>query len=83
SAAPISARFSTVGFTAASGVDFTARTNVAISFPSMTRSKLVTISVANDNIAEQDEAFLVTLGNVIGASLADGTGVGTINNDDT
>ncbi|MEO6467577.1 MAG: Calx-beta domain-containing protein [Acidimicrobiia bacterium] len=35
SAAPISARFSTVGFTAASGVDFTARTNVAISFPSM------------------------------------------------
>ena len=37
---------------------------------------------ANDNTAEQDEAFLVTLGSVVGASVADGTGVGMIKNDD-
>ncbi len=82
SAAPVSARVSTVAFTATAGTDFVAKSNAALSFAAGSRFKLVTIQVNNDALAEGDEAFLLSVSNVVGATPSDPNGVGTIRNDD-
>jgi hypothetical protein len=54
-----------------------------ITFAGGETSRTITISVLGDHLYEPDESFTVTLSNPsAGATIADGTGIGTIVNDD-
>ena len=81
SSATVSATYTTVGGTAASGLDFTAGTG-SVSFPPGSTSQLVSVPVVNDALDEDDEAFTVTLSAPINGTLGTATGTGTIVDDD-
>jgi uncharacterized repeat protein (TIGR03806 family) len=69
--------------TATSGDDFSA-TNGTATFVAGDTSESFSVSVTGDTDEESDEIFTVILSNVTGdAAIADGTGVGTILDDDT
>ncbi|WP_247745115.1 Calx-beta domain-containing protein [Shimia sp. R11_0] len=70
--------------TGAGSSDFTPQTG-QITFPANTTTQRVTVLVLGDNIVEPDEVLTLTLSNPLGTatSIADGTGIGTIVNDDT
>jgi hypothetical protein len=53
-----------------------------LAFDRRTKSRTVTVQVSGDTIDEPDETFQVALSNPSGATIADGTGVGTILDDD-
>lgn len=74
----------TAGGTATSGTDFTAISNGTVSFTAGgSTMETVTVNVAHDNIVEANETFTVNLsGAPAGIVITDGTGDGTINNDD-
>lgn len=59
-----------------------AETNGSLSFSASDTSKTVTVYVNGDVTVESTESFSVVLSNVSGASITDGTGTGTITNDD-
>ncbi|MBI4657808.1 MAG: immunoglobulin domain-containing protein, partial [Verrucomicrobia bacterium] len=67
--------------TADSG-DYAVNSGTLIFAPGET-SKTVTVQVIGDSAVEPDETFSVSLSNPVGATIADGQGVGTIANDDT
>jgi uncharacterized repeat protein (TIGR01451 family) len=67
--------------TAASG-DYVSKTLAGQLIPAGQQSYTFDVVVNGDVAAEPDETFLVNLTNVSGATLADGQGVGTIQNDD-
>jgi PKD repeat protein len=68
--------------TATAPSDYTARTITGMSIPAGTTSKTFLVSVKGDTLAEPNETFNVTLSNVTGATVADGSAVGTIVDDD-
>jgi VCBS repeat-containing protein len=72
------------GATGASASDFASPTlNGTLTFAAGEFSKTITLNVAGDLVNEADETFTVTLSAPTnGATLADGTGAGTITNDD-
>jgi hypothetical protein len=72
------------GVSGASASDFASPTlSGTLTFAAGEFSKTITLNVAGDLVNEADETFTVTLsGPTNGATLADGTGVGTITNDD-
>ncbi len=82
SAAPVTTNYTTIGWTATLVADFAKKTNVALTFPAGVRFKLVTILVNNDYLGELDEVFLLSITNVVGATVSDSLGVATITNDD-
>ncbi|MXX06289.1 MAG: hypothetical protein F4Z71_05960, partial [Gammaproteobacteria bacterium] len=53
-----------------------------LSFASGEQEKEIAVQVRNDDVAETDETFAVILENAQGATVADGTGTGTILDDD-
>ncbi len=74
--------FATAGVTAASGVDFTANSGT-ITFNPLVTSQPITIVTTQDAIDEPNETFNVVLTNPnANATIFDGTGVGTITDDD-
>jgi hypothetical protein len=77
-----SVRYSTANGTATAGSDYVAKTNQLVTFPAGTTSKNVTIAVKGDTTAEPNEAFSVKLSSPVRMKISDGTGVGTIQNDD-
>jgi len=68
--------------TATSPADFTARTIAGVTIPAGTTSKNFLVNVNGDTVSEPNETFSLTLSNVTGATVADGSAVGTIINDD-
>jgi hypothetical protein len=76
---------STTGVTANPNGDFQRLVNFPLSFPAGTTSATVTVRVFGDFIIENDEQFTVTLQNPSNATIApgQGTGTGTIINDDS
>ncbi|KQM69472.1 hypothetical protein ASE74_05655 [Pedobacter sp. Leaf216] len=82
--------YSTANGTATAGSDYTGSTNATISFPANSASgaiQTISIPVINDNIAEADETFTVTLnGTSIGTQVtipaATSTGTATIIDND-
>src|SRR5205814_2262215 len=52
-------------------------------FPAGTTTQDITVTVKGDTLDEANETFNVTLSAPSGAAIADGTGVGTITDDDT
>ncbi|MDP9402881.1 MAG: hypothetical protein M3P85_06005, partial [Actinomycetota bacterium] len=78
------ATFATSDGTATAGPDYTTTTGT-VSFAANDTSETITVPVIGDTAVEDDETFTVTLSNPTPAStaLADGTGIGTITNDDS
>jgi hypothetical protein len=69
------------GTATAAGQDYVATSGTLTFQPGQT-SKTVTVSVRGDRTQEADETFFLKLANSQGATIADGQGLGTIQNDD-
>lgn len=78
---PVTFDIATSNGTATAGSDYTSRGQSRIIDAGRTTVPFE-VAVLGDNVAEPDETFNVTLANVVGATIADGTAVGTIGNDD-
>ncbi len=85
---PASGRQVTVSYadagtgTATSGTDYTAITGGTLTFAAGTTSQTFDVSVTGDTDNESYETVVVTLSAASGATIATGTGTGTIANDD-
>jgi plastocyanin len=79
----VTVHYSTVNGTAAAPGDFTAVSNGTTTISAGSTTGSARVLVHGDTTVEPDENFTVTLGTVTGATVADGTGTGTIQNDDT
>lgn len=88
STSPVTVDWTTVDGTASSmastvgGADFTAA-NGTLTFNPGDTSKTITVVVNGDATNEADETFTVTLASPTNATVAQGTGTGTIVNDDS
>ncbi|MBI5653890.1 MAG: hypothetical protein HZC40_26095, partial [Chloroflexi bacterium] len=63
--------------------DYVARSLTAQSIAQGNSTYLFSVTVNGDTNVEGNETFYVNVTNVVGATLSDGQGLGTINNDDT
>jgi hypothetical protein len=79
---PVTVNYGTSDGTATAGSDYLA-TSGTLSFAPGETTKSVVVSVLGDTTFEADEAFFLTLSNVVGSVIVDGLGVGTILNDDS
>lgn len=79
-----SVAFATTGGSArpGPGLDYAERQGGVLVFPPLTTSRDITFVVQGDAHAEPPETIVVTLSDPQNASIADGEGVGTIENDD-
>lgn len=68
--------------TASAPVDYATVARTAQSIPAGSSTYVFTVVVNGDTTAEDNETFLVNVTNVVGATVADGQGQGTITNDD-
>jgi hypothetical protein len=78
---PVTVDYTTADGTATSPADYDA-TSGTVTFAPGEVTKPVTVQIAGDNIDEADETFAVNLSSPSGAPIVDGTGVGTIHDDD-
>nr|MCH9760645.1 cellulase family glycosylhydrolase [Actinomycetes bacterium] len=81
SASSVTVGYSTTDGTATAGSDYAAGSGTVTFAPGVT-SRLVNIAVFGDTAVESDETFTVSLANAAGATIADGSAIGTITNDD-
>ena len=72
----------TANVTATAGSDYTAVTATTVTIPAGQTSATVTVPVLGDLVDEPNETYNVLLTNPVGATISDGTGVGTIVDDD-
>jgi hypothetical protein len=79
---PVSVNFATSNGTATSGADFTS-TSGTLNFALGVVSQTIVVPITNDTIFEGSETFNVTLSAPTNATIATGTGVGTIRDDGT
>lgn len=79
---PVSVTYVTADGTATAPADYAAA-NGTLTFLSGEKLKTVAIAVVADTVMEPDETLTLALSNPAGATLGDGTAVGTITNDDT
>lgn len=77
SASRVSVGFTTADGTAVAGADYTARSGT-IAFAAGETEKRVTVAILNDKLAETDETVILRLVDPVRAVIADGAGVGTI-----
>lgn len=79
----VTVKYATADGTAVAGRtgDYTA-TSGTLTFNAGETSKVIAVSVRNDTLVEADETFSVRLSSASGATIATGTGIGTIVNDD-
>jgi predicted extracellular nuclease len=78
---PVTIDFATANGSATAGSDYVA-TSGTISFAAGETSKTISIPVNGDTVGELRETFTVTLSNPSGATLADGSAIGTITDND-
>lgn len=78
---PVTVPYATASAGATAGSDYTAKSGT-VSLAPGTTSATVKVPVAGDTADEPNEGFTVTLSAVAGVTLADGTGAGTIADDD-
>ena len=76
-----SVRYSTAPGTASNPADFLARTGT-LRFAGGHKTNQVAITIDGDTLDEANETFFVRLTNPVGATIADGQGVGTITDND-
>lgn len=77
-----SVQYATADGTATAGSDFVGLAPTTVQFASGETTKTVTVTVNGGTGPEDDETFSVRLSSPVGATIADGAGVGTIFNDD-
>ncbi|AQT80722.1 hypothetical protein B1R94_17820 [Mycolicibacterium litorale] len=82
STTPVTLSYTTSNGTAAAGQDYVASSGT-ITFAPGVVSQVVNVGVLGDTTVEPAETFTVTLSNPTGATIADGTAIGTITDDDT
>ena len=80
-AAPVSVAYATSNGTATAGTDYTAKTGT-LTFAAGVTSQQISVAILGDTAVEQNETFTVTLSNPNGVTIADGSAIGTITNDD-
>lgn len=73
--------YTTLDGTAQSGIDYISSSGLVVFTPGQT-SQLITVLINGDTEIESDETFTVELTNVINGTVIDGSGLGTILNDD-
>jgi predicted extracellular nuclease len=66
----------------ADGTDVSATLTGSLTFLEGETSKAIAFTINGDRTVETDETFTVTLSNVVGGGVTDGTGAATITNDD-
>ncbi|MFL5797844.1 MAG: Calx-beta domain-containing protein [Actinomycetota bacterium] len=81
-ATDVTVHYSTAGGTAASGTDFQAVSSGIVTITAGQTTGVAEVMVEGDTTGELDEAFTVTLSSPSGATIADGSATGTIQNDD-
>ncbi len=82
SGSSVTVDYATSGGTATSGSDFV-ETSGTLSFAAGETSKSIPVTIPGDQTVERDETFTITLSNPTGqSSISDGSGTGTISNDD-
>jgi serine protease len=67
---------------ATSGSDFAANSATGVTIAAGNTTATFSVDVNGDTAIEADETYTVDVTNVVGASVADGSGTGTITNDD-
>lgn len=82
SASAVTFNIATANGTAAAGSDYIASSLAGRSIPAGMTSQAFNVTINGDTVPEQTETFNAIVSNVAGATLADGTGLGTIVNDD-
>ena len=78
---PVTVHYSTTDGTASAGSDYTALAGT-LTFAAGETSKTINVPIIGDTAVEANETFAVTLSGASGATIADGSAVGTIVNDD-
>ena len=68
--------------TASAGSDYTNVTSVSTVIPAGSASVTINVATLQDSIDELAETYSVTLSNPVNSGISDGTGVGTVNDDD-
>jgi hypothetical protein len=81
SAFPVTVDYATASGTATSDTDFLPGSGT-LTLPALATSGSVTVYVVGDAVGEPAETFFVNLGNPSGATIGDGQGLGTIQNDE-
>jgi hypothetical protein len=80
---PVTFDIATSNATALAGSDYVARSQPG-RYLDAGRSRIVfEVSILGDSLVESNETFNVTISNLVGATLADGSAIGTIVNDDS
>jgi hypothetical protein len=74
--------YATVNGTAVAPTDYAAASG-SLSFDRRSKTRTVTVQVTGDTVDETDETFQLVLSGPSGVTIADGTGVGTIVDDDS
>ena len=69
--------------TALAGTDYFSTGDVMVTIPAGSLTATMTVVIAGETAEENDETYTVILYGQINATIADGTGLGTITNDDT
>lgn len=77
-----SVKYATANGTAVAPGDYTAKALTLLSFTAGQTSKTVSISIKGDTVVETDELFSLLLSAPVGTVIGDGSGTGTIVNDD-
>jgi hypothetical protein len=77
----VNVAYATAPGSATAGQDYTTVGNT-LSFPAGTTTRTLNVPVLGDTLDEDGETFTVVLSNAVNADIADGTGVGTINDND-
>ena len=72
----------TANGTATAGSDYVSRSLTGQTIAAGSSTYSFTVQVNGDTLNETDETFFVNVSNVVGATILDGQGLGTINNDD-
>ncbi len=81
SASPVTVQYATAGVSAAAGSDYVSTSGTLMFNPGIT-TQPINVTVNGDTDFEANETFNINLTSPSGATVSDGQGVGTINNDD-
>ncbi|MDB5486360.1 MAG: hypothetical protein JWQ58_75 [Reyranella sp.] len=79
---PVTVAYSTANGTATAGEDYVASSGT-VTFAAGETSKMVHVDIKGDALAEGNEAFTINLSHPAGATIADGTAIGTLIDDDS
>jgi len=79
----VTVAYSTVEGSAKHDLDYTAISNLTVTFQPGETSKKISVSIVSDDIEEADDQFSVVLSNPTNATVAKNAGVATLKNDDS